>query len=435
VLKKGVWCFLNGARFSFAPVFVYVRLKKPQIIYIIGAKYFIKLKGGLKMKDRTHILVAMINGLPENRKKTALKFNDYLLANDIKVNTRINYIYAIRSFFASLGKKDLRKVTRSDVEKWVRELKEKHKNTSANTMKVSLKKFYQWIYGMEEGYPDCVKWIKFRKEKSLPNNILTTKDILALVRAATNDRDRAFIHVLYESAGRISEVLDMKIKDVAVDEYGAAVNISGKSGPRRLRLISSVPDILRWLDTHPKRDNPETPLWYVDAIKRHDASKDYLSYDTALEKLKVTAKRAGVKKPINPHNLRHSRLTQLAKEGYMESELRIIAGWEKDSKMPSVYLHISGADIERKQLTKAGILEDENSIKTDEILKPIKCPRCKNKSPAGSKYCNCGAVIDQKEAYKIQDQNKALEDRISKLEAEREAVDSVMKVLKEKGII
>jgi hypothetical protein len=84
-------------------------------------------------------------------------------------------------------------------------------------------------------------------------------------------------------------------------------------------------------------------------------------------------------------------------------ELRIFAGWTKESNMPATYLHLSGADIEKKILAQNGIIEDDRK-EAEERLKPVECPRCKTKNPVGAKYCfTCSMVLDHKLAVEVQD--------------------------------
>ncbi|MBR9706215.1 tyrosine-type recombinase/integrase [Candidatus Pacearchaeota archaeon] len=354
-----------------------------------------------------------------------------MLANNIKVNTRINYIYTLRTFFSIVDKKNLKDITRGDVETWVRHINEKYAPQTQDVFKISIKKFFQWVYGMDEGYPEPVKWLKRKRESNLPNEILTTQDVLNLIKAANTDRDRALIHVLYESAGRASEILDLKIKDVILDDYGASITVNGKTGMRRLRLIDSVPAITAWLNSHPLRDNPNAPLWHVHGYKKH--STGGLSYSSLESQLKTIKKRSDVKKPVNPHNFRHSRLTELAREGFIESELRIIAGWTPGSNMPAVYLHISGADIDKKMLSKAGILADDEEMKSDDVLRPIKCPRCKQKNPAGSKFCNCGMVLDSRAALNVEEAKLVIKaEDFKTMLAEMQAMRREMEDLKSK---
>ena len=53
----------------------------------------------------------------------------------------------------------------------------------------------------------------------------------ALLAAAEKDpRDKAFIMTLWESGCRVGEILALRIRHVAFDEYGAILRVSGKTG-------------------------------------------------------------------------------------------------------------------------------------------------------------------------------------------------------------
>jgi site-specific recombinase XerD len=352
---------------------------------------------------------------PAQHQEIIRLFNNHLIATGLKLSTRWNYLKALRTLFQVIDIMNLKKATKEDLEKWVVFLESRYKRQSINVYKNCIKKFYRWLYDMDEGYPSVVKWIRHKNKRTMPKGILSSSDILLLLKSCKSERDHALIHVLYESAGRVGEVLNLKIKDVTLDEYGASVNLDGKTGERRVRLINSVPDLTRWLNSHPNRDNPDYPLWvplHVNQFNKRDSGKP-LNYQSLYWLLQSLKKRSGFKKSLNPHNFRHSRLTELAKQGFMESELRIIAGWGPDSNMPSVYLHISGADIDRKILSKAGVLDENEEIKPDEFLKPIKCPRCLKKNPAESKFCNCGMVLDEKTALEVESTKKDLTESMS----------------------
>jgi integrase/recombinase XerD len=81
-----------------------------------------------------------------------------------------------------------------------------------------------------------------------------------MIENATNLRDKAFISTLYESGCRIGELLPIKLRSVVFDEYGAVLIVDGKTGMRRIRLISSVPLLANWISNHPFKNNPDAFL-------------------------------------------------------------------------------------------------------------------------------------------------------------------------------
>jgi len=233
--------------------------------------------------------------------------------------------------------------------------------------KATIKAFYKWLEKSDD-YPEKVRWIKYKVKRTLPKNVPCELDIKKLISAADHLRDKALIFALYESGARISEILSLKLGDFNFDKYGVFFVVDGKTGQRRIRLIDAVPDLQAWINKHPLKDNTDAPIW----CNLNDP-KMPLDYNAARAMLKRTAKRAGLPQKMHAHMLRHARLTQLAKE-FTESELKIMAGWAGDSRMAGIYVHLSGADVERKMLKIRGMLQSEDKIE-ENILTPKPCPR------------------------------------------------------------
>lgn len=129
--------------------------------------------------------------------------------------------------------------------------------------------------------------------------------------------------------------------------------------------------------------------------------------------------RAGIKKRIHPHLLRHTRLTELAKK-LTEQELKIFAGWTPDSKMATQYVHLSGRDIDNSILRINGIVRASQEKEAKE-LKPMTCPRCQENNPSTAKFCyKCSMVLDIKTAVELEEY-KAKDDQAVKTMMERMA--------------
>lgn len=196
------------------------------------------------------------------------------------------------------------------------------RNLKARTFedyKAALKKHLQWL-GKD------VSWIRIRnvESKILPEELLTEEEVLRMITVADSIRDKALVHVLWDSDCRIAEVLRLRIKHVAFDEHGAVLMVNGKTGMRRVRIIESVSILKQYLEAHPFGDDPESPLWIDDL--------EVMNYVTTWKMLKRVAKIAEVKKRIYPHLFRHSRSTYLAKR-VSNSVLASHAGWSHGSRM------------------------------------------------------------------------------------------------------
>ncbi len=119
--------------------------------------------------------------------------------------------------------------------------------------------------------------------------------------------------------------------------------------------------------------DPAAPLFLT--YSRYGFGSRRLNERTVQNLCKVIQKNAGVTTRVNPHAFRHARATDRAREGFTEMELRIMFGWSKTSSMPAVYIHLSGADVKKKILQKAGMVEAPVPA-GERPLDPVVCPRC-----------------------------------------------------------
>ncbi len=349
----------------------------------------------------------ILDDFPKENRSTYLDFLSQY-GNGLTLGTKINHGYILKSL-AEFANKPFKEITREEMVEWVEALK--GSDNTVRRYKATVKAFYKWLEGSDD-YPEKVRWIKYRVKKTLPRNVPSELEIKKLITAADHPRDRAFLFALYESGARIGEILGLKIGDINFDKYGAYFVVDGKTGQRRLRLIDAVPDLQAWINSHPLRDNNEAPLW----CNLNDP-KESLDYNAARAMLKRTAERAGISRKLHAHLLRHCRLTKLAKQ-FSESELKIIAGWAGDSRMAGVYVHLSGADVEKKILEMRGLLNPEDK-EDDTLLAPRPCPRKCTMIKDGreqlilygatDKFCvKCGMALDLETAMKIEQKEGGL---------------------------
>lgn len=308
------------------------------------------------------------------------------------IKTRLSRAYTLVQLVRSC-KKPFKKMTRKDIERHLYSLN--LAPASLDLHKVSIRFFFRWLFKTEE-YPENVKWIKLQnhKKRKLPEDILSPQEIKAMIDVA-DTRDRALVAILYDSGCRLGEILGIKQKDVTIDQYGARIAVHGKTGDRPVRLILSTPDLTLLLNNHPDK-GADKPLFYNDK----DLGKP-LGARRVQVIVDALAKRAKLNKHVYPHLLRHSRATHLAME-FTESELKVIFGWSRDSRMAGVYVSLSGGQVERKMLEKAGLIDKEDVKKEDDILKPRNCPRCKENNPSTARFCyKCGMALDMDTAMKV----------------------------------
>jgi site-specific recombinase XerD len=370
--------------------------------------------------------------LKENR-QIILEFDAHLLSEGLSLPRRKKYLHQLEKLAYWL-QKDFRHATRQDIETVVQQVElASYSEWTKQSYRVTLKKFYQWLRG-EEHYPDEVRWISTSMRRGrgslMPEELLTEQDIQKLIEVSEHPRDKAFVSTLYESGCRIGELASIQLKHVTFDEYGAVILVDGKTGRRRLRLIASTPYLAVWLNNHPQKDDPDAPLWVTIGTRHKNKHMSYQSMSSLLRKL---AKKAGIRKRVNPHTFRHSRATHLSTH-LTEAQMKEYFGWTQSSDMASVYVHLSGRDVDDALLKLYGVKKESEQTATT-VLQPTPCPRCNEKNPPTGKFCNkCGMALHLETVMHL-DQKRAKWDKLmSILIKDPEIMKLLIEKVMEKGL-
>lgn len=158
-------------------------------------------------------------------------------------------------------------------------------------------------------------------------------------------RNKAIIEVLFSCGLRVSELVNLKLSDLYLEEK--FVRVIGKGNKERLVPIS--PKAIKELE-----------LWFIDRnlMKIKEGEQDYvflnrrgahLTRTMILIMIKGYAKEAGIQKTISPHTLRHSFATALLKGGADLRAIQAMLGHE-DIGTTEIYTHIETSDLRREIL-------------------------------------------------------------------------------------
>ena len=342
----------------------------------------------LKIASSTEIL--------PSSKELIQRFKNDCFAHNIGLARVIRYLFCLRDMAQWLTI-DFQQASIDEIKALVAKIErmEKYAPRTKCEYRATLKKFYKWLKGNDN--PLETSWIKLNLKKhndKLPSDLPTESDILKMVNNTPSLRDRAIIVTLYESGCRVGEFIKLTLKDVTFDKYGACLDVTGKTGGRRVRIVTASKYLMDWINEHPDKDNPKAFLW----TKNNCISM--LEYPALTKVLRVGAKRANVKKKVNPHNFRHARATYLASK-LTEQQLKLHFGWTRSSEMAAVYVHLNGRDVESALLGTYGIkVSDEDSSVSK--LTPINCVRCSSENKPTDGFCSrCGLPLNKEEANRL----------------------------------
>ena len=158
-------------------------------------------------------------------------------------------------------------------------------------------------------------------------------------------RNRAIIEVLFSCGLRVSELVNLKLSNLFLDEE--FIRVLGKGSKERLVPIS-------------KKALQELDFWFADRnlMKIKPGEEDFvflnrygkhLTRTMILIMIKRQAKEAGIPKTISPHTLRHSFATALLEGG---ADLRIIQALlgHESIGTTEIYTHIDTSTLRREIL-------------------------------------------------------------------------------------
>ncbi len=245
-------------------------------------------------------------------------------------NTVFSYIRDIRQFsdwLNSYAGTDIVDATQLNIRAYLSHLEELGKSSSTTSRCIaSLKNFYAYLVssGFVEETPVVDVHID-RGEKKLPQ-ILTSKEIELLLAQpvcvdAKGYRDKAMLEVMYATGIRVSELIDLNLDDVNLDQ---GVVMCAKA--KKSRIIPLYPAALRALRTYIKDvrsamiSDPKENALFVNVSGARMSRQGFWKI------LKHYQDTAGIEKEITPHTLRHSFAVHLLENGADIDSLQELMG-------------------------------------------------------------------------------------------------------------
>jgi integrase/recombinase XerD len=337
------------------------------------------------------------SALTERNKTLIRSYRDACVTRHVCGRVWLRHAIVVMTVFGLQLAKDFDTATRDDLEALVVSLHRRappYRPETISTYKRILRRFMCYVRAPDtfprlDQIPADIAWINTglsRAERAVVrrSDLFTPDDIVRILAASASNRDRALIAVLWESGARIGEVGNLRIRDVTRAPIGFTLDVTGKTGTRTPLLVSSAPELLRWLRSHPTRTSPSAPLWIG-----HSGAQ--MPYWTIAKMLRVAVERAGIAKPARPHLFRHSRVTYVLANGIMnEQQAKLYFGWVADSRvLGSTYAHLVSGDA-----NVAILLENGFSPARDcrETLRPHRCASCGDLNAPTVEDCEwCGA--------------------------------------------
>jgi len=244
--------------------------------------------------------------------------------------------------------KQLDSITTDDLSEYLS--KRKKEGLAASSIRqnvVSLKIFFRFLCNNKILSEDIAEGLFSPKPEQLLPKTINQKDVKQLLESIeTSDplgmRDRALIELLYSSGLRLGEIMEALLENLYLEE--GHIRVTGKGNKTRIVPIGkkALEEINNYLDKGRKKlVNSKSTSHIFLSIRGKK-----LSPSRIWQIVKERSKRADIKSPIHPHQLRHSFATHLLSGG---ADLRIIQELlgHADISTTQIYTHVDEKGLKK----------------------------------------------------------------------------------------
>ena len=244
--------------------------------------------------------------------QSIISYSEYLLyQKGLSQNTVDSYKSDLTKLSNYLENQDLSKAS---IDNFFIDMSEfNYSSSTKKRMHSSIKNFLKYIKENEDYESIDISDIKLKSSKKLPE-VLSITDIENMINFYNHEtyldsRNRTVIDVLYSTGCRVSELCDINISDIDLDEK--FLKLKGKGSKQRIVPIGSMlyKNLMQYLNVRETfLQNRGEPLFL-------SKSKNKLDRTAVFRIIKKTAKNISLQTDVHPHTLRHSAATHMLEGG------------------------------------------------------------------------------------------------------------------------
>ena len=272
----------------------------------------------------------------EARAPVPTAYTDKLKLRNYCENTVRTYVSLFSRFAGYFKDKPLQEVTEDEVNAYVLYLV-KQKGISTNTQHQvvnAIKFYYERVLGGEK---KKYRIERPRKESKLPK-VVSADDMRLMLDVTENVKHWCLLAIIYTGGLRRSEVINLRIQDVDINRNQVFVR-GGKGHKDRQTLLGEV--LSEKLPAYFEKEKPN--YWLFEGTGRKKYSGTSIGNVVA-----AAARRAGIKKRVTPHMLRHSFATHMMDDGTDTRYIQRLMG-HNSIRTTSIYTHVSTSDLQNLQ--------------------------------------------------------------------------------------
>lgn len=243
------------------------------------------------------------------------------------------YLAYFKDYIHYFSERQLAEILVDEINEYIMLLisSEKITGSEQNQRINAIKFYYEKVLGMEKLYCNIERP---RKTNQLPK-VLSKTEVSQILNNCVNLKHRCILSLIYSAGLRRSELIQLKINDILSDRLQVRVE-NAKGNKDRYSLLSKK--LLNELRTYFKEYRPQ--YWLFEG---NVAGKQY-SPTSIAKILEHACHKAGIKRRVTPHMLRHSFATHLLEQGVDLRYIQELLG-HSSTKTTEIYTHVSNKNI------------------------------------------------------------------------------------------
>lgn len=290
-------------------------------------------------KDVTKVDVSKIpkktrfkRDLTTAEKKILNNFYLFLKGKRYSQSTIQTYTIFVADFINFHTKTPLEELTNRDVELFIETVFiERNYSVSSQRQFISALKIFTVFYPQIK--INNLSLERPKKSRLLPN-VLSQEEVLRIIQYTQNIKHRAILTLLYSCGLRIGELINLKLADFHVERKQLIVK---KGKGRKDRYVSLADSFLPLLSNYYHSYKPT--IYFVEG---QNGGK--YSAESIRSFLRKSCKKAGIRKLVTPHTLRHSYATHLLENGVDLRYIQTLLGHSKP-ETTMIYTHVQRKDL------------------------------------------------------------------------------------------
>lgn len=267
--------------------------------------------------------------------QTFKNFNDLLVIKRYSENTIKTYLGTLKAFQKYIGyENSIEHLEESEIIRYVMDVVKEKKlaYTTHKQLLAALKLYYKELFSREIHFSAVYPR---NKPKPLPV-ILSNTEVKSILEALDNSKHKAMLTLIYALGLRSGELINLKITDI--HKQRAQVHIKSAKGEKD-RLLPFPASLKPILTIYYKQYRPKEYLF-------NGQNNIQYSRESLRKVFRLAVKKAGIKKEVTLHSLRHAYATHLMESGINVRVIQELLG-HNSIRTTMIYTHVTNTHLNK----------------------------------------------------------------------------------------